>query len=129
MHRGLIAVARQTTRAWGSLSAPARLFSDKKLSIPVDIDHQGGRRKEELEAELRGETRFNRDPIVPPADAGTETNPILVPSSEEMRAVGFEDPETHQLVWFRLYKNKLTFVPSISLFFKMQVIESSGGHH
>ncbi len=129
MYRSLT-VAR---RAWVS-SAPrvapaARFFSEKKLAIPVDIDHQGGRRKEELEAELRGEIRFNRDPIVPPADAGTETNPILVPSAEEMRAVGFEDPETHQLVWFRLYKNKLTFVPSISLFFKMQSIESAGGHH
>lgn len=55
----------------------ARNFSEK-LEIPVDKDHQAGRRKEEIDAEAVGEVGFNRDPIVPPVDAGTKENPILV---------------------------------------------------
>lgn len=55
----------------------ARNFS-LKLNIPVDREQQGGRRKEELDAEDKGEVGFNRDPIVPSADAGTKENPILV---------------------------------------------------
>jgi hypothetical protein len=38
------------------------------------------------------------------------------------RAVGFEDPSTHILHWFNLTKDKIHYVPSIGLFFKMQPI-------
>lgn len=55
----------------------ARNFSEK-LTIPTDREQQGGRRKEEIDAEEKGEVGFNRDPIVPSADAGTKENPILV---------------------------------------------------
>lgn len=58
----------------------ARNFS-LKLNIPVDREQQGGRRKEEIDAEDKGEVGFNRDPIVPSADAGTKENPILVSRS------------------------------------------------
>ena len=55
----------------------ARHFSEK-LSIPTDEQHQYGRRKEELEAEDGGQVGFNREPIIPPDNAGTKENPILV---------------------------------------------------
>jgi hypothetical protein len=55
-----------------------RFFSDV-LDIPTDKEQQWGRRKEELEAEARGEIGFDHlASIVPPADAGTKENPILV---------------------------------------------------
>ena len=54
-----------------------RHFSEK-LSIPTDEQHQYGRRKEELEAEDVGQVGFNREPIIPPDNAGTKENPILV---------------------------------------------------
>ena len=57
-------------------SIVARNFSEK-LSIPTDKEQQYGRRKEELEAEEQGMVGFNRDPIIPPQDAGTKENPIL----------------------------------------------------
>eukprot|EP01038_Epipyxis_sp_PR26KG_P005807 gene5807-8013_t len=89
-----------------------------KLTIPTDKEQQWGRRKEEMDAEAAG-TGFNRDPIIPPADAGTKENPILVPSYASSRAVGYEDPLTHQLAWFNLAKGPLHFVPSIGLYFKL----------
>ena len=62
----------------------ARWFSGDegygKLSIPTDAEQQGGRRKEELDAEAAGGVGFNRDPIVPTHDQGTKEKPILVPS-------------------------------------------------
>ncbi len=54
-----------------------RAFSEK-LSIPTDNEQQYGRRKEEMEAEAAGDVGFNRDPIIPPDEAGTKENPILV---------------------------------------------------
>ena len=45
-----------------------------------------------------------------------------VPSGEQVRTVGFEDPETHQLKWFNLKKGVMTFVPSIGLYFKLDPI-------
>ena len=54
-----------------------RAFSEK-LTIPTDNEQQYGRRKEEMEAEAAGDVGFNRDPIIPPDEAGTKENPILV---------------------------------------------------
>ena len=72
---------------------------------------------------------FSRDPIVPPADQGTKENPILVPSAEHERAVGYEDPDAGQLVWFTLTKGPVHYVPDIDLYFKMfPVGDGSGGH-
>ena len=55
----------------------ARGFSEK-LSIPTDKEQQAGRRKEELDAESSGDVGFNNEPIVPPSNAGTKENPIMV---------------------------------------------------
>ena len=61
----------------------AALLSRRSLAytgggIPTDAEQQGGRRKMELDAIARGEVGFNVDPIIPPVDAGTLENPILV---------------------------------------------------
>mmetsp|Transcript_42612 Transcript_42612/g.74121 ORF Transcript_42612/g.74121 Transcript_42612/m.74121 type:complete len:122 (-) Transcript_42612:221-586(-) len=96
-----------------------RAFSEK-LTIPTDNEQQYGRRKEEMEAEAAGDVGFNRDPIIPPDEAGTKENPILVPSGAHVRTVGYEDPSTHQLVWFNLTKGPLHYVPDIGLYFKLQ---------
>lgn len=46
--------------------------------IPTDAEQQGGRRKIELDAIAKGEVAFNVDPVIPPIEAGTYENPILV---------------------------------------------------
>lgn len=56
---------------------PVRAMAHK-LDIPTDAEQQAGRRREELEAEVKGEVAFNKDPIIPDVDAGTKENPILV---------------------------------------------------
>jgi Cytochrome c oxidase subunit Vb len=90
------------------------------LSIPTDREQQAGRRLEEILDQDAGGVGFNLEPIIPDAAQGTESNPILVPSREPRRAVGYEDPVSHQLVWFNLYPDKLTYVRDIGLYFKIQ---------
>lgn len=87
--------------------------------IPSDMDQQYGRRMHELELEQKGEVAYNRDPIVPPPDQGTKSNPILVPSAFDERVVGYEDPDVGQLVWFTLAKGKTHYIPDIDLYFKL----------
>ncbi len=115
-----------TLRSCNSTTVGVRRFSDMFQkerdgleTIPDDAEMQGGRRKEELDMAARGEIRFNRDPIVPPHDQGTKANPILVPSFEARRAVGFEEPNSGQLEWFNLDRGYLYFVPHINLYFKL----------
>ena len=55
----------------------ARAFSEK-LTIPTDREQQTGRRREEIDAESAGDVGFNNEPIVPPSNAGTKENPIMV---------------------------------------------------
>mmetsp|Transcript_12578 Transcript_12578/g.24841 ORF Transcript_12578/g.24841 Transcript_12578/m.24841 type:complete len:113 (-) Transcript_12578:188-526(-) len=85
--------------------------------ILSDDDQQAGRRKVELDDEKQGIVTFNRDPIFPPAGAGTKSNPIEVPSGFDERVVGYECPEVHQLFWFNLAKGPLHYVPSIDKYF------------
>mmetsp|Transcript_47486 Transcript_47486/g.60977 ORF Transcript_47486/g.60977 Transcript_47486/m.60977 type:complete len:125 (-) Transcript_47486:263-637(-) len=96
------------------------IFSFKNdMEILSDDEQQGGRRKEELDAEKQGKVAFNRDPIFPPAGAGTKENPIEVPSGYDERAVGYECPHVHQLFWFNLTKGPLHYVPNINMYFKL----------
>ena len=127
------ALARRAPRLAAAVARPrcaARAFSGSDGKIPEDINQQAGRRLEEMKYELAGEGElFSRDPIVPPADQGTKENPILVPSAEHERAVGYEDPDAGQLVWFTLTKGPVHYVPDIDLYFKMfPVGDGSGGH-
>mmetsp|Transcript_30 Transcript_30/g.28 ORF Transcript_30/g.28 Transcript_30/m.28 type:complete len:124 (+) Transcript_30:117-488(+) len=97
----------------------ARCFSvDGK--IPNDSEQQTGRRKYELDAESTGDVGFDRSPIVPPAGAGSKTNPIMVPSNYDERQVGFEDPSSHQLQWFTLKNGPLHYIPTIDKYFKLE---------
>jgi hypothetical protein len=45
------------------------------------------------------------------------------------RGVGYEDPASHQLAWFRLNKGQLTYIPDLGLYFKMQVVADVGAAH
>lgn len=36
------------------------------------------------------------------------------------RTVGYENPATHQLVWFDLHKGPLHFIPDTGLYFKLK---------
>mmetsp|Transcript_5754 Transcript_5754/g.12849 ORF Transcript_5754/g.12849 Transcript_5754/m.12849 type:complete len:80 (-) Transcript_5754:351-590(-) len=78
-----------------------------------------------MDAEAAGDVGFNRDPIIPPDDAGTIDNPIMVPSGMASRTVGFENPVTHQIQWFNLTRGDLFYVHEIDLFFKMLEIKES----
>jgi hypothetical protein len=91
-----------------------------KISIPTDEEQQGGRRKQELDAEKTGVEGFNTSPVIPTHDQGSKENPILVLSQMHSRTVGFEDPNTNQLKWFNLDQGKLHYVPDIGLYFKLQ---------
>jgi hypothetical protein len=75
--RMLARVIQKSVRATQPAFA-ARSFASGTLSIPTDVEQQSGRRKEEMEAQAAGQVGFNRDPIVPAADAGTRANPIMV---------------------------------------------------
>lgn len=62
---------------------------------------------------------FKRGGVVPAANAGTKTNPILVDSGEHSRTVGFVDPVTHAVMWFNLDEGALHYVPDLDLYFKL----------
>jgi hypothetical protein len=66
------------SRSSNTFHAPIQRCFSEKLDIPTDREQQGGRRRKELEAEDEGFVGFNRDPIIPPVDAGSKQNPILV---------------------------------------------------
>jgi len=39
------------------------------------------------------------------------------------RTVGYEDPSSHQLVWFNLHKGPLHYVPDLGLYFKLLAVK------
>lgn len=45
-----------------------------------------------------------------------------VPSGEDERVVGYEDPAVHQVFWFKLRKGDLAYVPKIDKYFALQKI-------
>ena len=98
------------------------------FGIFSDADQASGRRKEEIEGAKQGYSVFNRDPIVPQADAGTLENPILVPSGMKHRAVGWEDPVTHCMHWFNLHENTIAHFPILGLHFKLQKVGDEESH-
>lgn len=102
-----------------------KIYGIPKLSdddIPSDLQQQTGRRFDELIYELNGEVLFNREPVYALPDQGSKSNPVLIPSGETSRPVGFEDPSSHQLCWFMLKENELTYVPLVDKYFKLQKI-------
>lgn len=39
------------------------------------------------------------------------------------RTIGYENPATHQLLWFDLAEGPLHFIPDINLYFKLKKID------
>merc|ERR1712216_87625 len=68
-----------------------------------DLDGVNGLRREEIEAELSGKTRFEGGWAGPP---GTKESPIVVESIAQSRIVGIPSIDEHgdegELKWFRL---------------------------
>merc|ERR1712032_604291 len=58
--------------------------------------------------------------LVPPSGTGTFASPILVPSRRSSRVVGYQEPNSHALMWFTIENDNNTYyIPHIGLFFKM----------
>merc|ERR1712086_224761 len=68
-----------------------------------DVVAMNGLRREEIEAELMGESRFETDWVGPP---GTKESPIVVESIASSRIVGIPSRDEHgeegEVRWFRL---------------------------
>lgn len=45
-----------------------------------------------------------------------------VPSGEDERIVGYEDPAVHQVFWFKLRKGDLAYIPKLDKYFKLHKI-------
>jgi hypothetical protein len=87
--------------------------------VAPDSEQATGARKEELEAEAAGETRFNREPLRVGAQVGTKENPILVPSQMSERVVGLTEPHRETPRWFVMMQGKTYYVPTADKYFKL----------
>lgn len=45
-----------------------------------------------------------------------------MPSGENERIVGYEDPAVHQVFWFKLRHGDLAYVPKIDKYFKLHKV-------
>eukprot|EP00934_Nitzschia_sp_Nitz4_P004986 Nitzschia sp. Nitz4//scaffold10_size219509//19608//20328//NITZ4_001396-RA/size219509-augustus-gene-0.261-mRNA-1//-1//CDS//3329532824//4976//frame0 len=84
------------------------------------------------ELELKNAEGYTDLGLVPPEGTGTFASPILIPSRKPTRAVGYEDPTSHSMMWFNIHNDNNTYyIKDLGLFFKMLHIpdESVGGHH
>eukprot|EP00815_Leptocylindrus_aporus_P012390 CAMPEP_0116062968 /NCGR_PEP_ID=MMETSP0322-20121206/8109_1 /TAXON_ID=163516 /ORGANISM="Leptocylindrus danicus var. apora, Strain B651" /LENGTH=133 /DNA_ID=CAMNT_0003548445 /DNA_START=78 /DNA_END=479 /DNA_ORIENTATION=+ len=116
--------ARTASRVASRSAFSARLSGLRSMAtdtIPSDKEQQVGPRKEEMEyVEKYGEDYFNRDSIMPDEGMGTLANPVMIPSSEASRVIGFECPTTHATFYFSLEKNgMLHYVKQLGLFFML----------
>mmetsp|Transcript_12748 Transcript_12748/g.25334 ORF Transcript_12748/g.25334 Transcript_12748/m.25334 type:complete len:130 (+) Transcript_12748:39-428(+) len=128
----LSSASRVLPRALRSLPRTNPLAPRAFSSLPPGVDggipsddsgRQVGRRGAELEAEKEGIQLFNDQPVTPPKDAGTYDNPILVPSGDAARTVGFIDPVTHTPYWFNLRRGDVHYVEQTGLYFKMEELK------
>mmetsp|Transcript_10667 Transcript_10667/g.23127 ORF Transcript_10667/g.23127 Transcript_10667/m.23127 type:complete len:174 (+) Transcript_10667:118-639(+) len=74
---------------------------------------------EELdELEEKNMEGYNDLGLVPPEGAGTFASPILIPSREDSRVVGYNDPTTHAVFWFTIHADgNIYYVKDLGLFF------------
>ena len=80
-------------------------------------------------AAKRPQSVAERRKRTPERGTAPQTARTASPSAEHERAVGYEDPDAGQLVWFTLTKGPVHYVPDIDLYFKMfPVGDGSGGH-
>eukprot|EP00268_Persea_americana_P055479 TRINITY_DN6451_c0_g1_i4.p1 TRINITY_DN6451_c0_g1~~TRINITY_DN6451_c0_g1_i4.p1 ORF type:complete len:234 (+),score=41.78 TRINITY_DN6451_c0_g1_i4:173-874(+) len=91
--------------------------------MPIATGHE----REELEAELQGQKRFDLDAPVGPF--GTKESPAIVKSYYDKRIVGCpggEGEDEHDVVWFWLEKDKPFECSVCSQYFKLEVIGEGG---
>ena len=62
----------------------ARFFSDERIA--TNEEQATGKKREELDATARGESRFSLTPLK--SSFGTYDNPVIVPSGSASRIVG-----------------------------------------
>jgi len=76
---------------------------------------------EELdEMEEKNMEGYNDLGLVPPEGAGTFNSPILIPSREDSRVVGYNDPTTHAVFWFTIHNDgNAYYIKDLGLFFMM----------
>lgn len=82
------------------------------------------------ELEARNTEGYNDLGLVPPEGTGTFASPILIPSRRTSRVVGYQDPESHAMMWFTIHNDENSYyIKDLGLFFKMLNIPSEGGGH
>jgi len=90
-----------------------------------DLDQANGIRREEIEAELTGKSRFEGEWSGPP---GTKDSPIIVESIADHRIVGIPSLDDHgeegEIKWFQLKASEGT-VEHHGQYFKLKQVE----HH
>ena len=90
-----------------------------------DLDQANGIRREEIEAELTGKSRFEGEWSGP---AGTKDSPIIVESIADHRIVGIPSLDDHgeegEIKWFQLKASEGT-VEHHGQYFKLKQVE----HH
>uniref|UniRef100_A0A7S0GFG8 Uncharacterized protein n=1 Tax=Proboscia inermis TaxID=420281 RepID=A0A7S0GFG8_9STRA len=94
---------------------------DMPESLRKDMEELGMEGVHDLdEAEEHDVDGFQEAGLVPPEDAGTFQNPILIPSRLEERQVGYTDPVSHAVFWFNIQNDgNLYFIKDLGLFFKV----------
>lgn len=97
------------------------------------LQHATGLEREELEAQLRGENRFDMEP--PRGPFGTKEAPAIIPSAFDERIVGCSGgvgEDEHDVVWFKLRKGEDYECPVCTQVFQLNTIGEGGrpgGHH
>merc|ERR1712072_958973 len=107
-----LTATRCVSRALASRHIAPRAFSTKFPDQPdafaagelqSDLDQANGLRREEIEAELTGQNRFEGEWSGPP---GTKDSPIIVESIADNRIVGIPSRDDHgeegEVKWFQL---------------------------
>mmetsp|Transcript_9158 Transcript_9158/g.13752 ORF Transcript_9158/g.13752 Transcript_9158/m.13752 type:complete len:128 (-) Transcript_9158:164-547(-) len=124
----LVAVAFRTAttpmRANAGALTSVRFSSSHSAPLTKeDLEHTTGLERAELEAELRGETLFDRNGLKGPF--GTRAKPVVVPSTTNFRPVactgGVGDQE-HELLWFNLFAGHKHICPECGQFFQLKQV-------
>merc|ERR1711935_902347 len=89
--------------------------------IKKEMEELGLKGIEDLdELEQRNTDGYNDLGLVPPEGTGTFASPILIPSRKASRVVGYQDPESHAMLWFNIHNDDNTYyIKDLGLFFKM----------
>merc|ERR1711977_656076 len=94
---------RVTPAAFAGKTLPPQPDTFPAGELLSDMDYANGLRREEIEAEVQGLSRFETEWVGPP---GTKESPIVVESINTSRIVGIPSVDDHgeegEVKWFRL---------------------------